>query len=69
MTNNGYATKESYTVTTAGNFATKPGHSVLVTINNGVDICFTAHNNNRLDAAFSKTELTSTYTFYVIKNY
>lgn len=69
MTNNGYATKESYTVTNAGNFATKPGHSVLVTINNGLDICYTAHNKNKLDAPFTKTELASTYTFYVIKNF
>lgn len=69
MTNNGYATRESYTVTNAGNFATKSGHSVLVTINNGVDICYTAHNTNRLDAAFSQQELTTIYTFYVIKNY
>lgn len=69
MTNRGYATKEDYTDTTAGNFATKPGHSVLVTINNTVDICFTAHNTNRLDAPFSKTELNGTYTFYVIKNF
>lgn len=69
MTTNGYATEESYTVTNAGNFATKPGHSVLVTINNGVDICYTAHNKNKKDTAFTKTELSSTYTFYVIKNY
>ena len=69
MTNRGYATKESYTDTTAGNFATKTGHSVLVTINNTVDICFTAHNTNRLDAPFSKSELGGIYTFYVIKNF
>ena len=64
-----YATKESYLDTNAGNFATKPGHSVLVSINNTVDVCYTAHNNNRKDAAFSSTELSSTYSFYVIKNY
>lgn len=43
--------------------------SVLVTINNTVDVCYTAHNTNRKDAAFTNTELNSTYTFYVIKNY
>lgn len=69
MVNNGYATKESYTDTNAGNFATKPGHSVLVSINNTIDVCYTAHNTNRQDAPFSSTELTSTYSFYVIKNY
>lgn len=69
MVDNGYATKESYLNTNAGNFATKPGHSVLVSINNTVDVCYTAHNRNRKDAAFSRTELSSTYSFYVIKNY
>lgn len=69
MVDNGYATAESYLDTNAGNFATKPGHSVLVTINNTVDVCYTAHNTNRKDAAFTNTELNSTYTFYVIKNY
>lgn len=69
MVDNGYATKESYTNTNAGNFATKPGHSVLVSINNTVDVCYTAHNRNRKDAPFGNTELTSTYSFYVIKNY
>lgn len=69
MVRKGYATKESYKDTTAGNFATKPGHSVLVTLNNTVDICYTAHTTNRKDAPFTKTELNSTYTFYVIKNY
>lgn len=69
MVNNGYATKESCLDTNAGNFATKPGHSVLVSINNTIDVCYTAHNHNHQDAPFSSTELTSTYTFYVIKNY
>ncbi|MPM38633.1 hypothetical protein SDC9_85263 [bioreactor metagenome] len=69
MVDNGYATDESYLDTNAGNFATKPSHSVLVSINNTIDVCYTAHNNNRKDAAFTTDELTSTYTFYVIKNY
>ena len=57
MVDNGYATAESYLDTNAGNFATKPGHSVLVTINNTVDVCYTAHNTNRKDAAqFASTD-------------
>lgn len=68
MVSKGYATEETYKYTTAGNFATKPGHSVLVTLNNTIDIAYTAHNTNVKDAKFTKTELEE-YTFYIIKNY
>ena len=45
------------------------GAQAVDTFNNTVDVCYTAHNTNRKDAAFTNTELNSTYTFYVIKNY
>ena len=45
------------------------GAQAVDTFNNTVDVCYKAHNTNRKDAAFTNTELNSTYTFYVIKNY
>ena len=72
MMNKGYATKTSYTNATAGNFAytsSGAGHAVLVTINDGAKIAYTAHTTDRKDAAFSSTDLNGNYSFYVIKNY
>jgi len=72
MVNSGYATNESYTITNAGNFAytsAGSGHIVLVTINDTVNICYTAHNFNRKDQYFSSSDLNGGYSFYVIKNY
>ena len=72
MMNKGYATKTSYTNATAGSFAytsSGAGHAVLVTINDGAKIAYTAHTTDRKDAAFSSTDLNGNYSFYVIKNY
>lgn len=72
MVNKGYATKTSYTNATAGSFAytsSGAGHAVLVTINDGAKIAYTAHTTDRKDAAFSSTDLNGNYSFYVIKNY
>lgn len=72
MMNNGYATKTSYTNATAGSFAyttAGAGHIVLVTINDGAKIAYTAHTTDRKDAAFSSADLEGNYSFYVIKNY
>lgn len=72
MRNKGYATKTSYTNATAGSFAytsSGAGHAVLVTINDGAKIAYTAHTTDRKDAAFSSTDLNGNYSFYVIKNY
>lgn len=72
MMNKGYATKTSYTNATAGSFAytsSGAGHAVLVTINDGAKIAYTAHTTDRKDAAFSSTDLNDNYSFYVIKNY
>lgn len=72
MMNKGYATKTSYTNSTAGSFAytsSGAGHAVLVTINDGAKIAYTAHTTDRKDAAFSSTDLNGNYSFYVIKNY
>lgn len=72
MMNKGYATKTSYTNATAGSFAytsSGAGHAVLVTINDGAKIAYTAHTTDRKDAAFSSTDLKGNYSFYVIKNY
>ena len=72
MMNKGYATKTSYTNATAGNFvytSSGAGHAVLVTINDGAKIAYTAHTTDRKDAAFSSTDLNGNYSFYVIKNY
>ena len=72
MMNKGYATKTSYTNATAGSFAytsSGAGHAVLVTINDGAKIAYTAHTTDRKDAAFSSTDLNGNYIFYVIKNY
>lgn len=72
MMNKGYATKTSYTNATAGSFAytsSGAGHAVLVTINDGAKIAYTAHTTDRKDAAFSSTDLDGNYSFYVIKNY
>lgn len=72
MMNKGYATKTSYTNATAGSFAytsSGAGHAVLVTINDGAKITYTAHTTDRKDAAFSSTDLNGNYSFYVIKNY
>ena len=72
MVNKGYATKTSYTNATAGSFAytsSGAGHAVLVTINDGAKIAYTAHTTDRKDAAFSSADLNGNYSFYVIKNY
>ena len=72
MMNKGYATKTSYTNATAGSFAytsSGAGHAVLVTINDGAKIAYTAHTTDRKDAAFSSTDLNGNYSFYVIMNY
>ena len=72
MMNKGYATKTSYTNATAGSFAytsSGAGHAVLVTINDGAKIAYTAHTTDRKDAAFSSADLNGNYSFYVIKNY
>lgn len=72
MMNKGYATKTSYTNATAGSFAytsSGAGHAVLVTINDGAKIAYTAHTTDRKDAAFSSTDLNGNYSFYLIKNY
>ena len=72
MVNKGYATKTSYTNATAGSFAytsSGAGHIVLVSINDGAKIAYTAHTTDRKDAAFSSTDLNGNYSFYVIKNY
>lgn len=72
MMNKGYATKTSYTNATAGSFAytsSGAGHAVLVTINDGAKIAYTAHTTDCKDAAFSSTDLNGNYSFYVIKNY
>lgn len=72
MMNKGYATKTSYTNATPGSFAytsSGAGHAVLVTINDGAKIAYTAHTTDRKDAAFSSTDLNGNYSFYVIKNY
>ena len=72
MMNKGYATKTSYTNATAGSFtytSSGAGHAVLVTINDGAKIAYTAHTTDRKDAAFSSTDLNGNYSFYVIKNY
>lgn len=72
MMNKGYATKTSYTNATAGSFAytsSGAGHAVLVTINDGAKIAYTAHTTDRKDAAFSSTDLNGNYSFYAIKNY
>ena len=72
MINKGYATKTSYTNATAGSFAytsSGAGHAVLVTINDGAKIAYTAHTTDRKDAAFSSSDLNGNYSFYVIKNY
>ena len=72
MMNKGYATKTSYTNATAGSFAyttAGQGHIVLVTINDGAKIAYTAHTTDRKDAAFSSADLDGNYSFYVIKNY
>lgn len=81
MVSHGYATEESYTNTTAGNFAYTmkgQGHVVLVTINDGSRICYTAHTRNVCDQAFTSNNLNSSlsfgtnsdrYKFYVIKNF
>ena len=72
MMNKGYATKTIYTNATAGSFAytsSGAGHAVLVTINDGAKIAYTAHTTDRKDAAFSSTDLNGNYSFYVIKNY
>lgn len=72
MMNKGYATKTSYTNAMAGSFAytsSGAGHAVLVTINDGAKIAYTAHTTDRKDAAFSSTDLNGNYSFYVIKNY
>ena len=72
MMNKRYATKTSYTNATAGSFAytsSGAGHAVLVTINDGAKIAYTAHTTDRKDAAFSSTDLNGNYSFYVIKNY
>lgn len=72
MVNKGYATKTSYTNATAGSFAytsSGAGHIVLVSINDGAKIAYTAHTTDRKDAAFSSADLNGNYSFYVIKNY
>ena len=72
MVNKGYATQTSYINATAGSFActtSGAGHAVLVTINDGAKIAYTAHTTDRKDAAFSSTDLNGNYSFYVIKNY
>jgi len=72
MMNKGCATKTSYTNATAGSFAyttAGQGHIVLVTINDGAKIAYTAHTTDRKDAAFSSADLDGNYSFYVIKNY
>ena len=45
------------------------GHIVLVSINDGAKIAYTAHTTDRKDAAFSSADLNGNYSFYVIKNY
>lgn len=72
MMNKGYATKTSYTNATAGSFAyttAGQGHIVLVTINDGAKIAYTAYTTDRKNAAFSLPDLEGNYSFYVIKNY
>lgn len=72
MVNKGYATKTSYTNATAGSVAytsSGAGHIVLVSINDGAKIAYTAHTTDRKDAAFSSADLNGNYSFYVIKNY
>jgi len=71
MVNNGYASLTSYTNTNAGNFAyttAGTGHIVLVTKNDTVNICYTAHNFNREDEPFTQSALNGGFSFYVIKN-
>ena len=68
MVNNGYATRESYTNATAGSFATttSEGHAVLITLNDGAKVAYTAHTRD------VKNQVISTYgnfKYYVIKNY
>ena len=64
MTSRGYWTSSNYASCNAGNILlTSSNHVTMITLNNTVTHCYTAHTNDRDNATFSNS---SSYAYYAI---